>query len=60
MDFTEKETRVLKIAMSQYKEGLEDVIFNCDNPFLKGQKQDKKDLATVKRIIKKLRSCNER
>ena len=56
MDFTEKEIRVLKIAMFQYKEGLEDVIFNRDNPFLKGQKEDKKDLATAKRIIKKLRS----
>ena len=60
MDFTEKEIRVLKIAMSQYKEGLEDVIFNGDNPFLNGQKEDKKDLATAKRIIKKLRSCDER
>ena len=58
MDFTEKEIRVLKIAMSQYKEGLEDVIFNQDNPFLKGQKEDKKDLTTAKRIIKKLRSQN--
>lgn len=55
MDFTEKETRVLKIAMFQYKEGLEDVIFNCGNPFLKGQKEDKKDLATAKRIIRKIK-----
>lgn len=61
MNFTEKETRVLKIAIDQYIEGLKEMIYSCSyNPnFISGIKEDKKDLATAKRIIKKLRSCNE-
>lgn len=61
MDFTEKETRVLLIAMESYKEGLLDLINSADCPhFITGMEQDKKDLATAKRILKKLRSQNER
>ena len=61
MDFTEKEIRVLKIAIDQYIEGLKEMIYSFSyNPnFISGIEQDKKDLATAKRIIKKLRSCNE-
>lgn len=56
MKFTEKETRVLKIAIDQYIDGLKELINSCEyNPnFISGIEQDKKDLATAKRILKKL------
>ena len=62
MKFTEKETRVLRIAIDQYIEGLKEMIYSCEyNPnFISGIEQDKKDLTTAKRVLKKLRSQNER
>ena len=56
MNFTEKETRVLKIAIDQYIEGLKELIYSCEynQNFISGIEQDKKDLATAKRILKKL------